>query len=93
MIFSPLATRLRWLGLVGLFCLSLDGLAAPKASFPVSQQQMQALGIRLQTLQVNETGLSKPYPGRVTLPPGQESIISAPVDGLVTEVLTQANAR
>lgn len=93
MIFSPLATRLRWLGLVGLFCLSLDGLAAPKASFPVSQQQMQALGIRLQTLQVNETGLSKPYPGRVTLPPGQESIISAPVDGLVTEVLTQANAQ
>ena len=93
MILFPLATRLRWLGLVGLFCLSLDGLAAPKASFPVSQQQMQALGIRLQTLQANEPGLSKPYPGRVTLPPGQESIISAPVDGMVTEVLTQANAQ
>ena len=93
MIFFPFATRLRWLGLAGLLCLSPNGLAAPKASFPVSQQQMQALGIRLQTLQANEPSLSKPYPGRVTLPPGQESILSAPVDGLVTEVLTQANAQ
>lgn len=93
MLLFPFAARLRWLGLVGLFCLSLNGMAAPKASFPVSQQQMQSLGIRLQTLQANESGLLKPYPGRVTLPPGQESIISAPVDGLVTEVLIQANAR
>ena len=84
---------LDWLGLLGLFCFSLSSNAAPQTAFPVSQQQMQALGIRLQTLQSLNSSLSKPYPGRVTLPPGQEFILSAPVNGMVTEVLTEPNIR
>lgn len=66
--------------------------ALAKTSFPVSQAQMRALGIDLITLRT-EKPAHQVYPALVTLPTDQESVVSAPVSGLVSTILIQPNQR
>lgn len=62
-----------------------------KSSFPISDAQMRALGIELVTLSRQPNTVGARFPAQVILPPSQESVVSAPVAGLVTQVLVQEN--
>ncbi|MEW6612386.1 MAG: efflux RND transporter periplasmic adaptor subunit [Pseudomonadota bacterium] len=79
-----------WVGLCALM-ISIPAQAAPAAEFPVSARQMQALGIRVATLQASGGAIRTTFPAQVVLPPSQEQVVSAPVGGLVTRVLVQPN--
>ncbi|MHB0887740.1 efflux RND transporter periplasmic adaptor subunit [Acidithiobacillus sp.] len=52
--------------------------------------QVQALGVRLMTLQGGAQALAVSYPAQVLVPPQQELVLTAPVTGLVTQVLVQS---
>lgn len=71
------------------FALAAPAWAADE--FAVSPAQMQSLGVQLQPL-ANATevaGLS--YPARVVLPPRQQQVISAPLAGVVDQLLVAEN--
>jgi len=72
--------------LVSALCLPLPALAASD-TFSVTAAQMRAMGITLQQLDKPAAigGLS--YPARVILPPQQDVVISAPVAGVVEQLL------
>ncbi len=59
--------------------------------FAVSAAQIQALGVQLQKLDkpAQIEGLS--YPAKVVLPPRQESVVSAPVAGMIDQLLVSEN--
>ncbi len=61
--------------------------AAPRADFAVTAAQLQALGIRLQTLDRPAAIRGLTYPARVVVPSQQEQVLSAPVAGLVDRIL------
>lgn len=66
--------------------------AAPVPSeFPVSSVQMQALGVTLLKLDRPGPIPGMTYPAKVVLPPNQEQVASAPVDGVVDRLLVGAN--
>lgn len=65
----------------------LAGAAAPAAEFVVAPAQLQALGVGLQKLVAPAPALAAPAPARVTLPAELDALVSAPVDGVVTQVL------
>ena len=52
--------------------------------------QVQALGVRLMTLQGGAQALAVSYPAQVLVPPQQELVLTSPVTGLVTQVLVQS---
>lgn len=73
-----------------LACLSaLPALAS--AEFSVSAAQMQALGVQLQRLAQPAAIAGMAYPARVVLPPRQESVVSAPLAGLVDQLYVSEN--
>ena len=61
--------------------------APPAAQFAVSPAQMQALGVTLLKLERPGQIAGMGYPARVVLPPNQEQVVSAPVDGVVERLL------
>ena len=61
--------------------------AKKKGDFAVSATQLQALGIKLQRLDQPTAILGLTYPARIVVPPQQEQVLSAPVAGLVDQIL------
>ncbi len=59
--------------------------------FPVSEQQRRALGIELVTVQTLPGATGARFPALVVLPPQQQQVVSAPVAGLVNQVLVEEN--
>jgi cobalt-zinc-cadmium efflux system membrane fusion protein len=77
-------------------CLSLglgSALLAPalaaeaNAEFAVSAAQMKTLGVTLLKLEQPAAIAGMAYAAKVTLPPGQEQVVSAPVAGVVDQLL------
>ncbi len=67
--------------------------AAERASeFPVSQEQMRALGIELIEIQTGPNSGGATFPAVVVLPPQGQRAVSAPLAGLVSQVLVEENA-
>jgi RND family efflux transporter MFP subunit len=63
--------------------------AETHSTFAVSDTQLRALGIELVALSQQPPTAGARFPAQVILPPAQESVVSAPVAGLVTQVLVQ----
>ena len=59
----------------------------PAAEFAVSPAQMQSLGVRLHTLTQPSAIDGMRYPAQVVVPPNQQQMVSAPVDGVVDRLL------
>lgn len=74
-------------------CLCLSALLAPalaaepNAEFAVSAAQMKTLGITLLKLERPGAIAGMAYAAKVVLPPGQEQVVSAPVAGVVDQLL------
>ena len=84
------------LGAVAIMLLSASPyLFAKEASntFAISDAQMRALGIELVELQRQHDTAGTRFPAQVILPPQQEQVVSAPVAGLVSQILVQENQR
>lgn len=88
--FSRLA-----LGRLAVFvfpCLIAAPLAALAADeFPVSAAQMQSLGVQVQRLEKSGDSSGQAYSARVVLAPGQEQVVSAPLAGVVDQLLVAEN--
>ena len=69
--------------------------AAPPApaadEFAISTAQMQALGVKTQKLAAPGPIEGPSYPARVVLPPQQEYVVSAPLAGVVDQLLVAPN--
>ncbi len=74
-----------------LLCVAPNLYAEMKSNIAISDAQMRALGIELVTLNRQPDTVGSRFPAQVILPPSQESVVSAPVAGLVTQVLVQEN--
>ena len=61
--------------------------APPAAEFPVTVQQMQSLGVTLFKLDAPGPIRGMAHAAKVVLPPSQEQVVSAPVDGVVDQLL------
>lgn len=61
--------------------------AEPNAEFAVSAAQMKTLGVTLLKLEQPAPIVGMAYAAKVTLPPGQEQMVSAPVAGVVDQLL------
>ncbi len=59
--------------------------------FAISAAQMQSLGVQLQRLEQPSEITGPTYPARVVLPPGQEQVASAPLAGVVDQLLVGEN--
>lgn len=59
--------------------------------FPVSDKQMTALGIQLMALERQSARVMASFPAQVTLGTDQEQVVSAPMVGVVLQVLVQQN--
>lgn len=69
-------------------CAHSFAATAPAASeFAVSPAQLQTLGITLLKLNQPAAIRGMAYPAKVVLPPDQEQVVSAPVDGVVDRLL------
>ena len=66
--------------------------AADRADqFSVTDAQVRALGIELIALDARAARTGTRYPAVIVLPPRQQRVVSAPVAGLVTQVLIEEN--
>ncbi|MGQ3050806.1 MAG: efflux RND transporter periplasmic adaptor subunit [Roseateles sp.] len=61
--------------------------AAPTAEFAVSPAQMQALDVTVRKLDQPAAIAGLASPARVVLPPNQDVMVSAPVDGVIDRLL------
>ena len=61
--------------------------AEPNAEFAVSAAQMKTLGVTLLKLEQPAAIAGMAFAAKVTLPPGQEQLVSAPVAGVVDQLL------
>ena len=94
---APYRAIPQWLGLValGLATINLaqaepEDSAAPKnPSFEISEQQITALDIQLYRLQSRQQSVQMRFPAQVVVPVDAEQVITAPVAGLITQVLVQ----
>ncbi|CAN7412246.1 efflux RND transporter periplasmic adaptor subunit [Acidovorax sp. LjRoot194] len=88
--FSRLA-----LGRLAVFvfpCLIAAPLAAFAADeFSVSAAQMQSLGVQVQRLEKSDDSSGQTYSARVVLAPGQEQVVSAPLAGVIDQLLVAEN--
>ncbi|MGC9160027.1 efflux RND transporter periplasmic adaptor subunit [Acidithiobacillus sp.] len=69
------------------------GVQAKGQEIALQAGQVQALGVRLMALQEGAQALAVSYPAQVLVPPQQELVLTAPVTGLVTQVLVQSGQR
>ena len=79
----------------GLLALSVASTASAQTAseFAVTPAQMQALGVRVQRLEQPAPINGPTFPARVTLPPSQEHVLSAPLAGVVDQLLVSENDR
>ncbi|TPG08572.1 HlyD family efflux transporter periplasmic adaptor subunit [Rhodanobacter glycinis] len=77
----------RALGAFALLCLAPSSVLYAADTFPVTAAQMKALGITVQRLDRPVDIRGPIYPARVVLPLQQEQVISAPMAGLVDQLL------
>lgn len=77
----------------GLFALTAVCTASAQKSndFAVTPAQMQSLGVRLLKLEQPAAIGGQAFPARVVLPPSQEYVLSAPVAGVVDQLLVSEN--
>jgi len=79
----------------GLFALSAAVLLTTHAQaadeFAVTPAQVQALGVRLLKLEQPAAINGLTFPARVVLPPSQEYVLSAPLAGVVDQLLVGEN--
>jgi cobalt-zinc-cadmium efflux system membrane fusion protein len=68
--------------------LAAQGADTP-AQIKVSDAQLQSLGIQLLPLDAGQGSVKGSYPAQVVVPAGAEQIVSAPVTGMVAQVLVQ----
>lgn len=61
--------------------------AEPNAEFAVSATQMKTLGVTLLKLEQPAAIAGMVHAAKVTLPPGQEQVVSAPVAGVIDQLL------
>ncbi len=59
--------------------------------FAVTPAQMQSLGVQLQRLEPGNETEGPTYPARVVLPPRQEQVVSAPLAGVIDQLLIAEN--
>jgi cobalt-zinc-cadmium efflux system membrane fusion protein len=59
--------------------------------FAVTPAQMQSLGVQLQRLEPGGGTEGPTYPARVVLPPRQEQVVSAPLAGVIDQLLVAEN--
>lgn len=79
-------------GLAMVLAWSSSAWAADRpASFKVSDQQMQALGIQVDRLQDGSRPVTISLPAQVIVPPNREQVISAPLAGLAVQLFVQQN--
>lgn len=69
--------------------LALPARAADE--FAITPAQMQALGVQLQRLDQPADIAGPTFPARVTLPPRQDQVVSAPLAGVVDQLLVSEN--
>lgn len=68
------------------------GSAFAADQFAMTPAQMQALGVQLQRVEAEPAKADGPtYPARVVLPPRQELIVSAPLAGVIEQILVSEN--
>ncbi len=90
-MFQKPRARVLATALAGAILCAVPTLAAqaaqPSAEFAVTPAQMKALGVTVRRLEQPAaiTGLTSP--ARVVLPPNQDIMVSAPVDGVVDRLL------
>lgn len=76
------------LSLILSSALPAPALAAePNSEFAVSAAQMKTLGVTLLKLEQPAAIAGMAYAAKVMLPPGQEQVVSAPVAGVVDQLL------
>ena len=68
---------------------ALAALAADE--FAVTPAQMKALGVQLQRLEPGSGTEGPTYPARVVLPPRQQQVVSAPLAGVIDQLLVSEN--
>lgn len=68
-------------------CLAPAVAAEPNAEFAVSAVQLKTLGVTLLKLEQPGAIAGMAYAAKVMLPPGQEQVVSAPVAGVVDQLL------
>ena len=77
---------------VTLWVLIPTALAADQpAQFAVPESQIQALGIQTSPLQAQTDSVRTSFPAKVVVPAKAEQVVSAPVAGLVAQLLVQKN--
>lgn len=60
-------------------------------SFSITDEQIRALGVELITLTPQAETSSLAFPAQVVLPPQSEQVVSAPVAGVIKQILIQEN--
>lgn len=87
-VIAPLCALLAFAASPSLLAAEHSGR---RASFPVAEQQLKALDIRTEVLRASAEPVVLNLPAQVVVPPGREQIVSAPLAGLVLELLVQPN--
>jgi hypothetical protein len=72
-----------------LIAVTLPAFAADE--FAVTPAQMQSMGIRVQRLEKSSESSGQVYSARVIFAPGQELVVSAPLAGVVDQLLIGQN--
>ena len=94
---SWVQSRLTVCAMAALCAVSSAAHSADRpAKFAVASSQVQALGIQTTPLQTQQTpsqaeSVRTSYPAQVVLPPNAEQVIAAPVNGVILQLLVQAN--
>lgn len=91
---KPIDDRLRRPARRALLLAAALAFAAPlqaAGEFKVTPAQMQALGVQVQRLDKPAPISGLAYPARVVLPPAQEVVLSAPLAGVVDQLLVTGN--
>ncbi len=88
-MFDRLSRRARCAAALVLCHLALAAQAADE--FAVTPAQIQALGVQLHRLQSAADADGPVYPARVVVPPRQDQVISAPMAGMVDQLLVAGN--
>jgi RND family efflux transporter MFP subunit len=81
------------LGSVIFFLLLSPYRSVAAEEFPITDSQMKALAVTVQRLEQPRPIAGLTYPAQANLPRTAERVVSAPVDGMVSQVLVEENAQ
>ena len=79
------------LWLTGLCCFLAAAAGVAADNVPLTQQQMQSLGIAVAPLAAQPAGAASGFPAQVVIPPAQVRVVSAPVAGLIQGMTVAAS--